>query len=425
MKIFTFIVSIVCMNFVVLSGTVGNILTFVVLQKDKQRRATHFILSSLSIFDTLFLITSYCFQSVPTFISERNQPTTHRIFALCGPFIYMLGHATRMMRNWTVVLVSLERFIAACYPLRAKTHCTRRNARIAIIIIVLLCILYSCPRVFEMRISEGPLSFEGQFWSQMDDFIKNMTNTSSNKHQIIFTRVSIESSELARSPIYHFLYKYAGYCIFVIGAPVVLLTILNTCVIVSVKRSHNKLKVIRDIAAKVYVVTEVVQNSDGNTIYNEKPNNPLNSNISQMSIDVLSSSSARNSVRSQSIAMSRTSSNTSRKRRVVRNKSARELRSEQTANELTRVCIVILFCYTVCELPPLVYQIVSPLEFDVLNSYLQPLSVLFATLNSSELLCLNVLHSTIYMYGLRSMSTSTCATGFGMSTRHPFDALNA
>ena len=386
MQIFTFIVIIVCMNIVVLTGTVGNILTFIVLQKDKLRRATHFILSSLSIFDTLFLITSYFFQSVPTFISERNQPTAHRIFALCGPFIYMLGHSTRMMRNWTVVLVSLERFIAACYPLRAITHCTRRNARIAITTIVVLCILYNCPRFFEMHINERPLSFEGQSWTQIDAFDKNMTktNTSFNKHQIIFTGVSIESSELARSPIYHFLYKYAGYCIFVIGAPVILLTILNTCVIVSVKRSHKRLEVIRSIASKVDVVAEEVRNTDGNNIPNEPLNNRPGSNISQISIDVLSSSSALNSVRSPSIAPSRTSSNALS---VGRNKSARELRAEQTANELTRVCIVILFCYTVCELPPLVFQIVSPLEFEVLNFYLQPLSVLFATLNSSESVC--------------------------------------
>lgn len=381
MQLFTFLVSIVCMNIVVLTGIVGNILTFIVLQRDKQRRATHFILSSLSVFDTIFLITSYFFQSVPLFINEDHQPSVHRVFAFCGPFIYMLGHANRMMRNWTVVLVSLERFIAAVHPLRAIALCTRSNARIAVTAIISLCTLYNFPRFFEMQLKEGH-SLEGHSWQYVQ---LNATNIS-HKHQIIFSKISIDKSDLARSPLYHYLYKYAGYCIFVIGTPVVLLTIFNTCVIISVKSSHKRLITIQKSASRVDITKEVVSGSDGNNGSNEQPKERLISTASQFSCRMITRSgkSSMRSARSASITPSHTSS--ADRRSSCRPKSQRELRSEQTANELTRVCIVILLCYTICELPPLAFQIVSPLTFEgsgVLNSYLQPLSVLFATLNSS------------------------------------------
>ena len=431
LKTYLMIVNLVLMSIIVATGTLGNSLSFVVLLRDKQRRATHLILSSLALFDTVFLLTSYCFQSVQEFIDERTQPIGWRIYAFSGPFIYTLGHATRMMRNWTVVLVSIERFIAVYVPLRAATICTLRNGRRAIATIIIVCALYNISRFFEMHIEEETEYYD-ENGTQIDITTLSSANSSTANMSILNLRskssISIIHSDLMKNPVYHYGYKYAGYCIFVIGGPVLLLAVLNVLLIITIKRSSRSLQAMAmktsgSISSQGFTRTDsnrAATNTGGNTcntrdrkISKESqqstvyPYQKQSSALRTMSIVpesgvghaiVARSSSSVSATYTNTNATNpspahpgggkRNSSNWARKSSKLKTQAT--ARADQMTSELTRICIVIILCYTLCELPPLAFQIVSPHKFEtagiIIMTYLQPLSVLFATLNSSAFL---------------------------------------
>lgn len=426
---FNMIVNIVLMSIIVATGTLGNSVSFVVLLRDKQRRATHLILSSLALFDTVFLLTSYCFQSVPEYINRQNHPIGYRIYAYSGPYIYTLGHATRMMRNWTVVLVSVERFIAVSLPLRAATICTLRNGRRAIASIIGVCALYNVARFFEMHIEDKTGCFD-EFGHEIDTSLSINSSTSNISMLNIscYPYISTEHSNLSKNPVYQHVYKYAGFFIFVIAGPVLLLSVLNTLLVVIIKRSNRSL---HEMAAKSGSIssqgfTRTDSNRAGTSSSTRGSNAPLGRKVStasqQSSIYLKQGSAAHNSMNfamqtgvghaivarsSSSVSaananaaaspahrLNRKNSSLARKSSQTKTRGA-TARTEQMTSELTRICIIIILCYTLCELPPLAYQIVSPLEFggsnvlsNIKRPYLQSLSVLFATLNSSALFSL-------------------------------------
>jgi hypothetical protein len=114
-------------------------------------------------------------------------------------------------------LISLERYIAVCHPLKAKSFCTKARTKMSIILIVVLAIVYNSPRYFEITVGENMDKEYGKFYF-------------------------VQASRLRRSELYISIYIHWLYCIFMNLIPLSSITFFNLMIYHQV-RKVNRMRV--------------------------------------------------------------------------------------------------------------------------------------------------------------------------------------
>ncbi|XP_045124465.1 LOW QUALITY PROTEIN: allatostatin-A receptor-like [Portunus trituberculatus] len=144
---YAFIVAIVVpiiFGIIVLVGLFGNTLVVIVIIANKQMRSTtNYLIFSLAMADLLFIV--FC---VPFTASDYILPSWPFGSIWCQTVQY-LTYVTAYASVYTLLLLSLDRFLAVVHPITALSIRTERNALYAIccswILILTSCIpLYLC-----------------------------------------------------------------------------------------------------------------------------------------------------------------------------------------------------------------------------------------------------------------------------------------
>lgn len=125
-------------------GLVGNTLAFfVMLQKHNRRVSCCLYMAALAVSDTIILTSAgyYYFATVvldPYYRMEDND---------CAVMVYFLQAA---FFNGVIIIISMtvDRFIAIRYPLKAVIHCTPRRAKITIAVTICVSLVYNLPLAF-------------------------------------------------------------------------------------------------------------------------------------------------------------------------------------------------------------------------------------------------------------------------------------
>ncbi|CAH1784839.1 unnamed protein product [Owenia fusiformis] len=161
---FTLVMQTFVAGILALFGIVGNILAFFVLSQDTVNTSIVF-LQALAVFDTLYLLVyltfePYHFVYLLTSWPDKTKTITHAVHAIEKHYsdrILPVETALICMSTWTVVILTVDRFIAVCMPLAAHRLCTIKRAAIQIACISVLSIAYSVPRFFE---NEGTVRYQ-------------------------------------------------------------------------------------------------------------------------------------------------------------------------------------------------------------------------------------------------------------------------
>ena len=98
-------------------------------------------------------------------------------------YIWPFATITMICDTWLIVLISVHRYIAVCYPLQSSEFSTYSRLRKQVIIVVAVACIMEFPRFFEYNIFDEPV--EG-------------TNN---------TRKSLEDSEMSKNYYYQLIYK--------------------------------------------------------------------------------------------------------------------------------------------------------------------------------------------------------------------------
>lgn len=130
---------------IAVAGIIGNLVSIFVLRQYKPAMTTTIILQCLAWTDTAYLtvsiiLRSFRYMGIPSY--ETYNPY---IFFWLYPTVY----AIRLTGTWLTVLLTVDRFIAVCYPLHANRLCSRAKTSLLILIIVLCSFAFSVPRYFE------------------------------------------------------------------------------------------------------------------------------------------------------------------------------------------------------------------------------------------------------------------------------------
>lgn len=120
-------------------GTVGNLLSFVIMAKNMLKISTYSYLAVLAIMDLLVLYIGLLRMWVGNFSMDIQQYSNF----LCKSVAF-LGYVSSVTSVWLIIAVTIERFIAVKFPLRAPRMCNVTRARIVIIaVVVAICCLNS------------------------------------------------------------------------------------------------------------------------------------------------------------------------------------------------------------------------------------------------------------------------------------------
>lgn len=198
---------------VIALGVVGNTLAMIVLTRRTMRTSTNIFLAALAIWDSIVLLVCLLLIS----LTELSKPFTEQVFPYIVVYAYPVGLVAQTATVWITVSFTVERYIAVCHPLRAVSMCTIPRARMVVMAISVISVLYNVPRWFEYTILRS-----------VD----------------IYNHICIEAYEtsLATDPIYHKIYFGWLYFLVMCFIPLCSLAVLNAFLIVAVRRSKQQRK---------------------------------------------------------------------------------------------------------------------------------------------------------------------------------------
>ena len=149
-KVAVWLVRYVMISFVVM-GTIGNLLSFLVLIRRRMRsNSTNFYLSALACADTAVLYLS-AFKTWLRVVAGFE--LLHVSNAGCKITIFLFMLASHISA-WLIVLVTADRFVAVWFPFRAARLCSLRRARITGLVLTLALTLYNLHLFWTMHLYE-------------------------------------------------------------------------------------------------------------------------------------------------------------------------------------------------------------------------------------------------------------------------------
>ena len=132
-------------------GVVLNILALCIFRDYKDKNSTIILLQCLALLDILVIVIYVTLKPVNTIIvcfieeSPRALDVWNVAFKILYPFQYITG----MLETWLILLLTYDRWIAVCRPLRAARICTKAQTRKRITVTTVVVVVFSLPRFFE------------------------------------------------------------------------------------------------------------------------------------------------------------------------------------------------------------------------------------------------------------------------------------
>ncbi|KAI0223871.1 FMRFamide receptor [Lamellibrachia satsuma] len=157
---FRFVCQVIISTPIVVLGIVANVVSFVVLCNQKHRLTTTVMLQGLAVADTLVLLCALLERCLIVAQEELHILGHYKdvhpyIFIYLYPVFYFL----RLTDTWLTTMLTVDRYIAVCHPLRAQRICTRVRTYKNMAAVVALALVFSIPRFFEYRFADNRYGF--------------------------------------------------------------------------------------------------------------------------------------------------------------------------------------------------------------------------------------------------------------------------
>jgi 7 transmembrane receptor (rhodopsin family) len=187
-----------------LMGIFGNLASIHVLSHKQMRSSVNFILMALASSDFVLIVTSILLFALTTVYPYTGFLIDYhfKVGPVLAKVAFPLATIAQTISVYMTFLISLERYIAVCHPLRARSFCTHERTKLSILVIVLLSVAYNLPKFFEIQLNEANDASYGNFYY-------------------------ISASAFRKSPVYIEVYIHWSYCIFMNLIPLAGITFFN------------------------------------------------------------------------------------------------------------------------------------------------------------------------------------------------------
>ncbi|ELT92664.1 hypothetical protein CAPTEDRAFT_209520 [Capitella teleta] len=192
-----------------LLGVLGNCLSALVLRRDRERRESLLLLQVLALADGVYLVAALFKYPLKYLINEYAYQHIQ-----LGAFPLLKTSQTICI--WTMVLVTIDRYVYVCHPLRAQRLFTRRSRRLWALGIFVAGVLYNLPRFFDSCISTFILPCGRKHIAAM-----------------------VYRTAFANT-VYYILYRHALYILLLYAVPLTILACLNCRLVRAIRRSRKQ-----------------------------------------------------------------------------------------------------------------------------------------------------------------------------------------
>ncbi|XP_052778576.1 FMRFamide receptor-like [Mya arenaria] len=196
---------------VIVFGLAGNAMALFILTRPKLRSSTYTFLTGLALWDMAVLLGTLFFISLPQLSDDYKR----HVWPFVMVYVYPAVLVVRFGTIWTTVSLTVERYIAVCIPLKVTTLCTVHRARIILVIVAVAAVLFNVCRWFEYAITETVEIHDNHTIALL-----GYTETAFG-HNAMFKRI-----------YYQYIYTIVVICI-----PFGLLAVINTHLMLAVRRS--------------------------------------------------------------------------------------------------------------------------------------------------------------------------------------------
>lgn len=202
------------MGLLCLIGFYGNTVSVAIFSQPPMRSSINVLLSGISLIDLSVLLSSIPVFILPSLDQYLKFNFVANFYSFALLVVYPLAMMARTSSVWTFILISLERYFAVCYPLEATKMMTASRAKIAQVTVIVLSVFYNLIRFWEYE-----------------------PNTLTTPH----TKTADQVVPLLRSNHQYFVIYYTAlYLITNFLAPFVLILILNTHILRSIRQAYDE-----------------------------------------------------------------------------------------------------------------------------------------------------------------------------------------
>ncbi|XP_069689497.1 FMRFamide receptor [Periplaneta americana] len=217
--LYEFVTNGVLLNVIGILGIFGNIISMIILSRPQMKSSINYLLIGLARCDTVLIMTSVLLFGIPAIYKYTGYLFVYyfKVYPHLVLVVYPLALIAQTVSVYLTLTVTLERFVAVCHPLQARSLCTYGRARLYVILIILFSTLYNLPRFWEVQLVE--LTYESKY------------NT---------TLYEVNMSPLRNNPFYISIYIHWLYLIFIYFLPFTSLAVLNAAIYRQVRRANQE-----------------------------------------------------------------------------------------------------------------------------------------------------------------------------------------
>ncbi|XP_066151033.1 FMRFamide receptor [Euwallacea fornicatus] len=155
LNFFRFATNGVLLNIIGAFGIVGNLISVIILSRPQLRSSINYLLIGLATVDTVLIVTSILLFGLPGIYPYSGALFNYyfKVYPHIAGVVYPLATVMQTASVYLTMTVSLERYVAVCHPLRARSLCTYGRARVYLIVIVIFSVLYNVTRLWEGKVA--------------------------------------------------------------------------------------------------------------------------------------------------------------------------------------------------------------------------------------------------------------------------------
>ncbi|KAJ3664733.1 hypothetical protein Zmor_000279 [Zophobas morio] len=218
LQLYRFFTNGLLLNIIGILGILGNIISMIILSRPQMRSSINYLLIGLARIDTVLILTSILLFGLPGIYPYSGLLFTYYyvVYPHIAPVVFPLAMVVQTASVYLTLTVSLERFVAVCHPLRARSLCTYGRARMYVVGIIVFSAVYNLPKLWESTIKE-------EWYPE-----KNVT--------VYCPR----ASALRENELYIRVYIHWLYLIFLYLLPFMGLAILNAAIYRQVRKANKE-----------------------------------------------------------------------------------------------------------------------------------------------------------------------------------------
>ncbi|EFN69729.1 FMRFamide receptor [Camponotus floridanus] len=149
-----FIVYGIFINLIGLFGIFGNAISMIILSRPQMKSSINYLLIGLARCDTMLIIIAVLIYGLPAISTYTGLLFDYKfiIYPKIIRYLYPLACIAQFVTVYLTLTVTLERYIAVCHPLKARSFCTYGRAQVAVVVILIFAFIYNLPKFWEITV---------------------------------------------------------------------------------------------------------------------------------------------------------------------------------------------------------------------------------------------------------------------------------